>query len=50
MRIKRDLSKTPDLLNDFYRVVDGVNIPQQRKLRLKDRIKEILNGQEKESQ
>jgi hypothetical protein len=50
MRIKKDLSKTPDLLNDFYRVVDGVNIPQQRKLRLKDRIKEILDGQEKESQ
>lgn len=50
LRIKRDLSRTPDLLNDFYRVVDGVTLPQQRKLRLKERIQEILDAEEKESQ
>lgn len=48
VRIKNDLSKTPDLINDFYRIIDGVNIPQQRKTRLKERVREILYGEEKE--
>ncbi len=45
-KIKSQLSKTPDMLNDFYRLMDGANLQSQRKLKLQDKIREILAGEE----
>jgi hypothetical protein len=52
VKIKSVLSATPEILTDFYRVMDGAFVPPQRKLKLRQRIREILEdlqyGVEKE--
>lgn len=41
-RIKSGLSNTPEMLTDFYRMMDGANVSQQNKVKLRQRIVEIL--------
>lgn len=41
-KIKSRLSSTPDMLTDFYRMMDGASLSSQRKSKLRERISEIL--------
>lgn len=43
-KIKSILSSTPEMLTDFYRLMDGSSLPPQRKAKLRQRILEILEG------
>ena len=44
VKIKSALCATPEMLTDFYRLMDGSSLPPQRKLKLRQRIVEILEG------
>lgn len=41
-KVKSALSSTPEMLTDFYRLMDGSSLPPQRKTKLRQRIVEIL--------
>ncbi len=42
VRIKSALSSSPEMLTDFYRLMDGSQLPSQRKIKLRQRVIEIL--------
>lgn len=43
-KVKRGLSNTPGVLSDFMRMLDGLSLPAQRKELVREKVWEILYG------